>query len=144
MSDILEKNNNSNIGNEGLCPNNELKSLFFSEENIKRIQTLIKKAVYEKTNYRYRLTQDQDVMDLTIAMQAVFELYAKNIPFNYVRQVKGLNKQIVAYVVPDMITNILQHQGYLTEINSPIKSMPLPTNVRTAGRTVLPSITTTW
>lgn len=136
--------NETTVTESGLCPNNELKTLFFSEENIKRIQAQIKKEIYKKTNHRYILTQDQDVMDLSIVMQAVFDLYGKNIPFNYVRQVKGLNKQLIAYIVPDMITNILQHIGYINEINSPIKSLPLPANVRTAGRTVLPSITTTF
>ncbi len=123
------------------CPS-KVMSMYFSNENIKRIQKMIKKEVYHRSKGKYILKEDQDASDLNIAMRAVFRLYAKNLPTHIVRQVKGLNDQTIQYIVPDMMTNIEQYYGYLKEISNPINPIQLPTNVNNAGRKVLPGITT--
>ncbi len=118
--------------------------LYFSDENIKRIQKMIKNDVLLKTNNKYKLTVDQDKTDLLINMRSVYLQYALNSHCNPVHQVKKLNKQTVDYVSTDLISNIKQYYGYIKDISTPMIPMSLPINDNNAGRKLLPSITTTW
>ena len=129
---------------KSLFEKNEITKLFFTDENIKRIQKKIKEEIYIKTKGQYTLDEDQDDSDLTIAMRAIYLDKCKNLPGQTVRQVKLLNQQTVDYVVPDMITNIKQYFGYIKDINQPLVPMMRPMNVNNAGRRLLPSITTVW
>jgi hypothetical protein len=116
--------------------------LYFGKENIKRIQTMLKKAVYKETDKKFILETDQDENDLLIAMRAVYLTHASHLQNAVIRQVKILNAHTMDYIVPDLISNIRQHYGYLKEINEPIKPIPRPINVGKAGRKTLPSVTT--
>src|SRR3989304_4307411 len=57
--------------------NSDLGKLFFSNKNIKRIQRMIKDAVYIRTNHEYKLSVDQDEKKISIYMQSVFLEHAK-------------------------------------------------------------------
>lgn len=129
---------------QGLFEKNDITKIFFTDENIKRIQRKIKEEIYIRTKGQYKLEEDQDEADLTIAMRAVYLDKAKNLPDQPVRQVKILNQLTVDYVVPDMITNIRQYFGYIKDINQPLQPMMRPISVNKAGRRTLPSITTIW
>jgi hypothetical protein len=118
--------------------------IFFSKENIKRIQKKIKSEVLRRSNGKFRLDVDQDENDLFIAMRAIFLDNAKNLPKYVVRQVKQLNKFVIEFIIPDIMTNIKQQYDYIKEISNPIRPPPLPLNVSRAGRKALPSTTTIW
>lgn len=122
----------------------DLSKLFFSEKNIKRIQHKIKNEIYKKTSGKFILEEDQDESDLLIAMRAVFLQDAKHLKNHLVSQVKLLNIKIINYIVPDMITNINQHYGYIKDINKPLEPIMRPLNVNNAGRTTLPPISTIY
>lgn len=132
----------------GVCEDNEdpLTQLFFSPENMKRINKMIKREISIRTNGKYRLDVDQNNSDLLIVMRAVFfDMYgARFLPFKIIRQVKELNVQVVNYVLPDMISQMKQEYGYLKEINQPLQTIMRPLNVNNKGRLTLPSITTIW
>lgn len=127
---------------KGLQAPSELSRLFFSEENIKRIQKKIKRAVLDRTNGKYRLDTDQDVDDIIVCMRSVYIEFGKYQPEQIVRQVKRLNDKVVDETVPSIITNIKQYYGYLADITNPIKPLDRPINVNNAGRRTLPSVTT--
>jgi hypothetical protein len=129
---------------QGLIEKNEITTIFFSDENMKRIQKKIKEEIYKRTNGQYKLDEDQDDSDLMIVMRALYLDKCKNLPQQTVRQVKILNQYTVDYIVPDMITNIKQYFGYVNDINKPLTPMMRPMNVNSAGRKLLPSITTLW
>lgn len=128
----------------GLFEKNHITVVFFSNENIKRLQKKIREEIFIRTKGQYSLEEDQDESELLIAMRAVYLEKCKNLPNQTVRQVKLLNKQTVDYIVPDMISNIKQYFGYLKDINQPLQPMLRPMNVNNAGRNLLPSITTIW
>lgn len=119
-------------------------NLFFSSDNINRIQRLIRKEIFDRTNGEFRIEEDQDESDILVSMRAVYAEHARYLPFQIIRQVKGLNRKLIEYIVPDMITNIKQQYGYIKEISEPIKPIPRPLNVTHAGRRTLPSPTTMW
>jgi hypothetical protein len=118
--------------------------LFFSPENIARIQRKIRQRVFNDSDGKFRLDVDQDEMDLLITMRYIFLDYAKNLNKHIVRQVKMLNDKTVNYIMPDLMANVKQYYGYMKDINTPLKLIVRPMNVNRAGRKTLPSITTTW
>ncbi len=129
---------------KGIQCNSELSKLFFSDENIRRVQRMIRKEVYFRTNGQFKLDVDQEQRDIFIAMRAVYMEHARFLPNQIVRQVKRLNMKVVDEILPGIMTNIRQEYGYLKEINKPLTPIPLPQNVNNAGRQQLPSITTTF
>ncbi|VBB18080.1 hypothetical protein YASMINEVIRUS_543 [Yasminevirus sp. GU-2018] len=122
-----------------VCPSKVAKE-YFSVTNIRRIQKQIKREVYNRSYKKFKLSEDQNVLDLLQSMIVVYEQYGKDLPSRVVSQVKMLNEQTVQYIVPDMMTNLKQHYGYLDDIKNPINPLPQPINVNHAGRTQLPSI----
>lgn len=117
--------------------------LFFSSENIARIQRKLKQAVLNESNGEYKMA-DQDELDLLVVMRAVFFDKAKNLNKAIVRQVKILNQQTVDYILPDLMTNIKQYYGYIRDINRPLQPIMRPMNVNRAGRKTLGSFTSVW
>jgi hypothetical protein len=122
-----------------ICPS-DVGKVFFSVTNIKRVQKQLKREIYDRSYGKFKLLEDQNVLDLLQSMIVVYGQYGKDIPSSVIRQVKLLNKQTVEYIAPDMITNLKQHYGYLNDIKNPINPLPLPLNVNNAGRLQIPSI----
>ena len=141
---------NAQMATKGIMCEDDLNpiiTLFFSKENIKRIQRMIKKEILDRTQGKYLLETDQNEADLVIVMRAVLfdaNVGGKYLPFKIKHQVKKLNFHVVQYIVPDMIENIKQYYGYLREINQPLQPMMRPVNVNAAGRKMLPSIMTMY
>jgi hypothetical protein len=129
------------------CAENDyepVSEIFFSETNIKRIQNLIKKEIYNRTKGMYKLDADQDESDLLIVMRQVYYAHAKFLPYKIVSQTKDLNRKVINIIVPDMITNIKQAYAYIKEINQPIQPIMRPVNVNNAGRKTLPPLTSSF
>lgn len=124
--------------------NDNVTLLFFSKENIDRIQKLLRKEILKRSYGKFKLTGDQREEDVLVAMRAVYLGNAKFLNYQPVRQVKLLNKLVVDFVAPGMLTNIKQAYSYIDEINKPIQPMTRPLNVNNAGRKLLPSLTSVW
>jgi len=129
---------------QGFFEKNHITVVFFSDENMRRIQKKIREEVYRRTNGQYQLDEDQDEADLTIVMRSIYLDKCKNLPGETVRQVKLLNQQTIDYIIPDLISNIKQYFGYIKDINSPLRVIQLPLATNGAGRKLLPSISTLW
>lgn len=122
----------------------EVGNIFFSGENVSRIQKMIKRDIYNKTKGVFRLDTNQDESDLLVAMRALYYDHGKFLPFNIIRQVKELNRKLLEYIMPDIITQVKQSYSYIQEINQPIKPLTRPINVNNAGRRALPGLSTVW
>ena len=119
-----------------------LGELFFSKNNMNRIQQKIKYEVFIRTNGKYKLEVDQNESDLLIVMRDAYISDAMNNPYKMVHQVKVLNHRVIEKIVPDMISMIKQDDEYIKQLDRPIDPIPLPVNVSKAGRLSLPSVTT--
>jgi hypothetical protein len=128
------------------CETSPVTALFFSNDNVQRIQKMIRREVAMRTGNKFILDEDQDETDLLVAMRAVFfDMYgARFLPFKIKHQVKDLNRKVINYIMPDMIAAVEQSYGYIKEINSPLRPPNTPINVSSKGRRELPSITTIW
>ncbi len=129
---------------QGIQSNSELSALFFSDENIKRLQRQIKAEVFRRTKGVFRLDVDQEQREMFIAMRAVYLEQARFIPGEIVRQVKRLNLKVISEITPGIISGIKQEYGYLKEINKPLSPIARPINANNRGRKVLPSVCTTF
>lgn len=121
-----------------------LGEIYFSPENIDRIQKRIKKEIFIRTNGKYKLEIDQNETDLLVVMRAVYISDAQNNPYKLIHQVKELNNKTLERIVPDMISMIKQDEEYINNLDKPIDPIPLPVNVSRAGRLSLPSVTRTF
>lgn len=124
--------------------NNPVSLLYFSDENMNRIQKQIKTEVLRLSNGAFKLDANQDEQDLLLAMRYIYIEHSKNLPSHIVRQVKILNRHLLNYIIPDIMTNIKQHYEYLKEISRPIRPLDQPLNVNNKGRRTLPSVTSLW
>jgi len=122
----------------------ELIGMYFSNENVNRIQLQIKNEITLRTKGKYAVDVDQDIEDILIVMGHIMIEDGQFLLTKIVKQVKILNKRVVDFVVPDMISEITQNYGYQQEINKPLQQMMRPMNVNSAGRKTLPSVTSMW
>lgn len=127
------------LGN--LLASNEITKLFFSKDNIKRLQKKIKVAIYDKSKGKFKMEVDQDESDLLVVMRAIYLAHCKNLLSQTVRQVKILNDKVVEHILPDMMTNIKQYYGYINDISKPITPPLRPMATTAAGRRILPAYT---
>ena len=145
VSDDYYSGGQSSLAIGGLqMDNTPVSEMYFSRENMNRIQKQIKKEVYRLSNGKFILKHNQDETDLLVAMRAVFLDHSNNLPEHIVSQVKELNIQTLKYIIPDMMSNIKQQLHYLKDIDQPIQTMDRPLNVNRAGRKTLPSVATVW
>ena len=151
--DNVDSNERNNWATENSIQKSLLKSVytptplgevFFSPDNINRLQNKIKKSIFIETKGKYKLQIDQNESDLLIVMRAVYIQDSYNAPYRIIHQVKELNEKVINRILPDMVSNIKQNEEYLNVIDKPMDPIPLPVNVSRAGRLSLPSVTTIW
>ena len=151
--DINYTQSENNWATEGSIQKSMMKSihqptpvgeLFFSQENIDRIQKIIKLQVFKQTNGKYKLEVDQNESDLLIVMRDILITCAINEPYRIVHQVKALNHKVVQKILPGLITNLRQDDEYINQLDKPLDPIPLPVCMNSKGRLSLPSVTTTF
>jgi len=121
------------------CNESSVANLFFSQDNMLRIQNKLKQEVLNRTNGKF-IIDDQDNDDLYIVMNSIYLQYGLNKKTKIVHQVKDLNKKTILAILPDLISNIAQYYGYLNDINKPLQVGERPMNVSTQ-KNVLPALT---
>ena len=129
---------------KGLYQPTPLGELFLSQENINRIQKMIKYEIFVRTNGKYKLEVEQNESDLLVVMRDIYITCAKNQPYKVIHQVKELNHRTIEKILPDMISMIKQDDEYIKQLDKPIDPIPLPVCVNSKGRLTLPSVTTTF
>ena len=140
----LYKNSNSqqNTGVDiisNIVVPNALSRTFFSNDNMERIQLQIVNEVYKKSK---KQISKQSYQELQIIMKSIYLQYSRNLPNNIEEQVSTLNKYVVDYSVPTIISNVLEYNKYLQDITSPIPVMPRSVNASSKGERSLPGTAT--
>jgi hypothetical protein len=105
-------------------------NLFFSKENVDRIQLLLKQEVINRTNvdndpilngYKPIIIKRQNDTELGIIMRSIYLQYSKNLSSNIEQQVNELNNIVIYDSVPKIITSIKQKIKYYYDIqNNPV------------------------
>ena len=79
---------------------------FFSVENVKRIQQLVRKGVFDRSQPKGYVIDDQSTDELKIIMRAIYYQYARNMPKDIVAQVEDLNRKVVNWSVPHILSAV--------------------------------------
>lgn len=96
--------------------------LFFSTINIAALQQGIRYKVYVKSSGVHNIS-NQSESELLAIMRSLYLDYSKNLPFDYVGQVKSLNARVLDFAVPRIISEADMRLHYLRDINSPLPVM---------------------
>lgn len=115
-----------------------LSDAFFTRTNAGRIQQEIKKEVYRMSGSKKYMIDDQDVDELKMIMRAMYLQYSKNSPYNIEGQIADLNKLVVEWAAPRIMSEIDQYQYYLNDISHLPIPLEKPLNMSSAGTKSLP------
>jgi hypothetical protein len=104
-----------------------LSSSFFSAQNIRILQNGIKAGVYNKSNGRF-LIGDQEEDTLKIIMRSIYLQHASNLSTNIVQQVAALNKLVLDYCVPQVYGEAQGYIKYKNDVSTLVVPLCRPTS----------------
>lgn len=125
----------------GIFNSTSLNQAFMSQKNMDLLQDQIRNRVYQSTGH---LIAKQSDTELQIVMRSIYLQYGKNLPYNIKQQITQLNKLVLQETVPHIISGVEQYLSYLQRASSLPMPLQQPTNMSSAGRKTLPSVTTTF
>jgi hypothetical protein len=138
---LLYEDNNVNNDNSyymtGTFSKNNLSDLYYSQSNIDLLQDSIIKGVFKNTNGTKISKQSDD--ELLIVMKSIYLQYCKHQPNNIQQQIRELNKKVLDYCIPNVVSALKQYNGYIDDITKPQQIMNMPEFVNTKGdKTLMP------
>lgn len=128
---------------KGIQEETVISKVFFHPRNIKILQDRLKKEIFERSNGRY-LIEDQDDKDLIIVMRSKYIQNARHQPFDIKNQIVELNNLVIDDIIPGVISEIKMNEAYLERAFLPRQIIDHPENVSVTGRKTLPSVTRTF
>lgn len=134
-SKVLREQIITNLTSNYDCAGMDLGDIFFSKENINKINKKIVEIVYKKTMNKIKIPL-QNTDDIMVVCRYVWIQYAKHLPDNISQQIEELNCRVINEVMPDLISNIKQKIKYLDDISKPYTPLPPPLNVNKKGATL--------
>lgn len=120
---------------------NPVSSGFFSPDNVKTLQNAIRRYVFEKSQPKGYVIDDQSVDELKIIMRAIYYQYAKNLPFNIPQQIQELNELVVNWSGPHILSAVDHYYYYLDDISHMPVPLAQPKSLSSAGTKSLPFTT---
>jgi hypothetical protein len=95
---------------------------FFSPENMTLLQNAIRKQVYDKSGPNRWVIEPQDIDELKIVMRSLYLQYGQNRPDAVAKQVEDLNRTVLDWIVPRVLSEVQYHFHYLKDISH----LPVP------------------
>ena len=117
----------------GICENSVLSSAFFSAENIQIIQNGIRAGVYEETNKK-EIIAEQDCDTIKIIMRDVYIQNAKHLPNNIPQQISELNQLVLNYCIPKIMSELKSYKKYLNDVTTLVKPLARPIDTQTHSK----------
>ena len=111
---------------------------FFTRRNVDLLQKSIRTEVYQKSGPKKYQISDQSVDELTTVMRGLFLQYAKNSPFNVEGQIQELNRMVIDWCVPRILSEIDHYHYYLKDISHLPIPLAQPVHLSSAGTKSLP------
>ena len=95
---------------------------FFSPDNMILLQNAIRRDVYNKSGPKQWLREAQDIDELKIVMRSLYLQYAQNRPDGVAQQVTDLNRTVLDWIVPKVLSEVQYYFYYLNDISH----LPVP------------------
>jgi len=112
--------------------------MFFSGENIKVIQNGIRKQVFERSQPKGYVIDDQSVDEIKMIMRAIFYQYSRNTLIDIQGQVSELNGRVLEWSVPHILSAVDHYVYYLQDISHLPVPIAQPMNLSRAGTKTAP------
>lgn len=116
--------NNTSFRSEataGQLQRNPLSDLFFCADNINALQDGIRYRIWIETDKKHVIGRQSDT-ELKVVMRSIYYQHAKHQGSDVVGQVRALNKMVLDWVVPEVLSNLKQYQVYLRDAST----LPVP------------------
>jgi hypothetical protein len=147
LSMFTENNNRNDTFKKhalyGIQNRSPLSDLFFSKANMGRIQDLLRYRVYVASGGKYKIGP-QSSIELEIIMKAMFLQHAKHLPSQMAEQINELNRLVVEYAWPKVLSEVEQYIEYCRDLENLPVPIDLPKNVSSKGTRTLSSVTSTF
>ena len=117
----------------------EVAMAFFTTCNVELLQEAIRKEVYKRSGPKKYVIDDQDVDELKMIMRAMYYQYAKNNTFDIAGQVNELNKLVIDWSAPRILSEVDHYHYYLNDISHLPVPLAQPQHLSRAGTKSLPA-----
>jgi hypothetical protein len=107
--------------------NNVLAQVYFSADNIQIVQNAIRKGVYDLSNSKY-IIPNQNIDSLKIIMRSIYLQNAEHHPNNITEQVEKLNTLVLNYAIPYVYNEVIFYMKYLEDQSTLV--MPFARNAK--------------
>jgi hypothetical protein len=111
---------------------------YFSQKNMDTIQNNIRRIVYDKSQPKGYVIDDQSADELKIIMRAMFYQYSKNHPHDIPGQIADLNQKVADWCVPHIMSAVDHYIYYLKDIDTLPVPLARSVNISKAGTKTLP------
>ena len=110
---------------EGQWDTSKLSDIYFSKNNIQRLQNEIRTGVYNKSNGQY-VIGEQDCDTLKVIMRSIFLQYSANMSTQIEDQIHSLNTMVLNYCIPQVFSEAQAYIKYLSDASSMYVPMEHP------------------
>jgi hypothetical protein len=109
-----------------------LNEIFFSADNIAKLQQDIQDQVFLMSGNKYRVDK-QDEQQLKIIMRSYYLMYAENNDFKVSEELESLNKRVIGYAAAKVYSEVEFYQFYVQDIEEFAPPIANPMNVGVRG-----------
>lgn len=109
-----------------------LNEVFFSQDNLDKLQKDIEDQVYLMSGNKYRIGRQSDD-ELKLIMRSYYLMYSENNPANVAAELADLNSRVVGYASGKIFSEVDFHQFYLNDLQEFAPAIANPTNVHVYG-----------
>jgi len=102
---------------EGIWENSVLSELYFSRENLEIIQNAIRRGIYDKTNGKY-IIDNQDCDALKTIMRGIYLEHSANLPYNITQQIEELDKMVINFCIQQIYSELRGYVQYLHDAST--------------------------
>jgi hypothetical protein len=103
--------------------------IFFSEENIEALQHGVRYGTYLQSNGTI-VVGNQSRDELSIIMRSLYLEHGRNLPYALLEQVRELNKRVLDFCVPSVLSEARASVKYRQDIST--QPVPLPNGLYTS------------
>lgn len=128
MADKIPVNSTKHSFRDAMTGNwydTQLSKAFFSGKNTQIIQNGIRAGVYNKSNQKY-VVGEQNMDELQIIMRAIFLQYAKNLPNDIPEQINDLNKIVLDYSINQVYGEADGYMKYKRDASTLVVPIAMP------------------
>ena len=107
----------------------DVTKIYFSKENLDRIQNAIRRQVFERSQPKGYIIDNQSADELKMIMRAMFLAHSQNRPDHVREQIQELNNHVFNYCIPRIYGEAQGYLKYLQDASTLVVPMSNPIHV---------------